>query len=212
MKKVLITICLLLLSLNLFSQSDIQQFDEKRTDRFVIWLIPSAAINIYGLAIGPVGSEAICNRLYPKCSHGLNIQVIGMGIFQTFYINNVNFNKSNINEIKDSSGNNAMPINMAVHNGLLISLFGTFTDKVNGISVSSWMSMGKEINGISFNVIWNLYDQINGLSIGMFNQEYKINGLQLGLVNMSKKLRGFQIGIWNKNEKRSLPILNWNFR
>lgn len=151
-------------------------------------------------------------QTYIKYSHGLNIQIVGMGIFQTFYVNKINFKDHKIIDMKDSLNNDLTPINLAVHNGLLLSPFGTFTDKVNGISLSSWMSMGKRINGISINVIWNFYDQLNGISAGLINQEVKMNGIQLGLINMSKKLRGFQIGIWNKNEKRSLPFINWNFK
>lgn len=212
MNKILVIIFTILSFHNIFSQNNTIQSDRKRTDRFAIWLIPSAAENIYGFAIGPVGSEAICNRPYTKFSHGLNIQIIGMGIFQTFYVNKINFKGREIIDNMDSLIQDATPINLSVHNGFLLSLFGTATDKVNGVSVSSWMSMGKQINGISLNVIWNFYEQLNGLSAGLLNQEVEMNGLQLGVVNMSKKLRGLQIGIWNKNEKRSLPFLNWNFK
>src|SRR5690554_8218915 len=88
-----LTFILLLLSLTnfSFSQNDTIKFDKKAKDRFGIWLIPSASKNIYGIAIGPVGSEAICNRPYTKYSHGLNLQILGQGFFQTFYINKVKF-------------------------------------------------------------------------------------------------------------------------
>lgn len=99
----------------------------------------------------------------------------------------------------------------AIHNGLIISPLGTFTDQVNGISFSLWMSMGKKINGLSFNLLWNFYEQINGISIGFVNHTAMTKGIQIGLVNKTKKLRGFQFGLWNKNERRSLPIINWNF-
>jgi hypothetical protein len=39
-----------------------------------------------------------------------------------------------------------------------------------------------------------------------------MSGLQIGIVNKSKNLRGIQIGIWNVNQKRKLPLLNWNFK
>ena len=136
------------------------EFDKKAKDRFVIWLIPSASKNIYGIAIGPVGSEAICNRHYTKYSHGLNLQIPGQGFFQTFYINKMRFKDFYANENSDSlSLQNTFP-KRAIHNGLIISPLGTFTDQVNGISFSLWMSMGKKINGLSFNLLWNLYEQI----------------------------------------------------
>src|SRR5690554_7685694 len=99
----------------------------------------------------------------------------------------------------------------AIHNGLIVSPFGTFTDQVNGLSFSLWMSMGKKINGVSINLLWNFYEKMNGISIGLVNQTAETNGLQIGLVNKSLKLKGIQLGFWNKNEKRSLPIINWNF-
>ena len=39
-----------------------------------------------------------------------------------------------------------------------------------------------------------------------------MRGLQIGVVNKSKNLRGIQIGIWNVNQKRRLPLINWNFK
>lgn len=209
-----LTFILLLLSLTnfSFSQNDTIKFDKKAKDRFGIWLIPSASKNIYGIAIGPVGSEAICNRPYTKYSHGLNLQILGQGFFQTFYINKVKFKDFHANENTDSlSLQDTLPLR-AIHNGLMISPLGTFTNQVNGISFSLWMSMGQKINGLSINLLWNLYEQINGITLGFVNQTAVTNGLQIGLVNKTKKLRGFQFGLWNKNDKRSLPIINWNFK
>ncbi len=39
-----------------------------------------------------------------------------------------------------------------------------------------------------------------------------MKGLQIGVVNKAKRLRGIQLGIWNINERRKLPLINWNFR
>lgn len=212
MKIILIILLILFSAYYSYSQSDSLEFDKKAKDRFVIWLIPSASENIYGIAIGPVGSEAICQRPYTKYSHGLNIQFPGQGFFQTFYINKFKFTDIYGNENPVTiSLHDTLP-SRAIHNGLIISPLGTFTDKVNGVSISLWMSMGKEINGFSFNLLWNFYEQINGISIGVFNHVVKTKGIQIGLVNKAKELRGFQVGLWNKNEKRSLPVINWNFK
>jgi len=195
-----------------FSQSDSLEFDKKTKDRFGIWLIPSASKNIYGIAIGPVGSEAICNRPYTKYSHGLNLQLPGQGFFQTFYINKTRFKDFRSNENPDSLNLKDTLPKRAIHNGLIVSPLGTFTNQVNGISFSLWMSMGQKINGLSVNLFWNLYEKINGMTVGFVNYTAVINGLQIGLVNKTTKLTGLQIGLWNKNEKRSLSIINWNFK
>lgn len=195
-----------------FSQKDSLKFDKKANDRYGCWLIPSASKNIYGIAIGPVGSEAICNRPYTKYSHGLNIQILGQGFFQIFYINKKNFKDFNENDNSDSLSIQNMLPKRAIHNGLLISPLGTFTDQINGVSLSMWMSMGTKINGLSFNLLWNLYKQVNGITIGFFNNSAVTKGLQIGLINKTIELKGFQFGLWNQNEKRSLPLINWNLK
>lgn len=195
-----------------FSQSDTTAFDKKTKNRFGIGIIPSASKNIYGVAIGPVGSEAICNRPYTKYSHGLNLQVPGQGFFMTFYLHKISLTKLFPNKIDDSlSSPDTLPPR-AIHNGLLMAPLGTFTDQVNGVTVSLWMSMGNKMNGLSFNLLWSVYKQINGMSIGFVNNAASTNGIQIGIVNNSIQLNGIQIGLWNKNEKRSLPLINWNFR
>lgn len=213
MKKIVVLLVILISVIVSFTQSvDTLALDKKEKNRFVIWIIPASAKNIYGLAIGPIGSEAMCKKHYTKFSHGINLQLIGQGFLQTFYISKLHFNDlySSDSFHLNQNSYDTLPIR-SMHNGLLISPFGTFTDKVNGISLSLWMSMGRRINGISFNLLWNLYSHVNGLSIGFINHEVIIKGLQIGLVNKAIKLRGIQIGLWNKNECRSLPVINWNF-
>jgi hypothetical protein len=195
-----------------FSQSDSLEFDKKARNRYVIGLVPSAARNIYGIAIGLVGSEAICDRPYTKHTDGLNIQILGQGIFLIFQMKNVTLKDMYIS--KDDSAtikSDTIPLK-AVHNGLLISPLGTLTPKVNGISISPFMSYGKEVNGISINLLWNLYNYVNGASIGLVNTTGSVRGVQIGLLNKTADLRGFQFGLWNKNERRSLPLINWNFK
>lgn len=211
MKRIQVILLVLFSATLSVAQSDSLEIDKKARDRFVIWFIPSASTNIYGIAIGPVGSEAICNRPYTKYSHGLNLQIPGQGVLQTFYINKIKLKDFKNNENSDSLVMHDTIPYRAVHNGLIISPLGTFTDQVNGISFSLWMSMGKKINGVSFNLLWNFYEQINGITIGFVNHTAKTSGVQIGLFNKTMKLKGLQFGLWNKNEKRSLPIVNWNF-
>ncbi len=181
-----------------------------KAHRYGVWLVPTLSRNIYGLAIGPFGSEAICNWPYTKYSHGINLQIFGQGFFQTWYINNghVKENYSPENQHKLLALYDTT-YNKATHNGILLSPLGTFTDEVNGISISGWMSMGRTVNGISLNALWNLYARINGLSIGAVNHAIKMNGIQIGLFNTANELKGLQIGLWNKSGRRGLPVVNW---
>lgn len=182
-----------------------------KQNKYVLGFLPSKAHNIYGLAIGLIGSEAICYKPYTKYSHGINLQIPGQGILQIPYLFGQPFSK------EFQSGNIDMMIKIdsnkrVVHNGLLISVFGTFSDQVNGISFSGLMSMGKKINGITLNPVWNLYQRVHGMSVGVINTSLETKGVQFGLINKTVKLKGFQIGLWNRNDERSLPIINWNFK
>jgi hypothetical protein len=70
--------------------------------------------------------------------------------------------------------------------------------KVNGVSGVLWVNFTEIIRGLQFSLLWN--------------DSYETKGVQIGLINRSKKLKGFQIGLWNINQKRKLPLINWNFK
>lgn len=145
--KELITLILVLASL---THCEAQTKTKEKDNAIIFAFIPSSFHNIYGVSIGPIGSESICNRPYTKFSHGLNVQIPGQGILQVFYLLNNPYKKAltekeYLNEMLrvDST------LYKAIHNGIIISILGTFTDKINGISISLFMSMGKDIYGIA---------------------------------------------------------------
>lgn len=193
-----------------FSQ-DGDSLHQTRKQRYGIGLLPSTAENIFGLAFGIIGSEAICNKYYTKKSHGINIQILGQGLFSPYYIFNEQLNFINANYDTIIYGDSTA-IKRVKHNGLIYATFGTFSEDINGISVSPWMSINNVLNGISLNVLVNSIHTLNGATVGVYNMTYRTNGVQLGLINRTKHLKGFQFGLWNTNNKRSLPILNWSFK
>jgi hypothetical protein len=73
------------------------------------------------------------------------------------------------------------------------------------------MSGGNEVNGLSFNLLWSIYQKSNGVVIATVNHVNTGRGLQVGLINKANNFRGIQIGLWNRNDKRSLPLINWSF-
>lgn len=171
--------------------------------------LPSTAQNIYGLAIGPIGSESICNLGYTRHSAGLNIQFIGYGIFQVFYIWK---GKEMIQHdaVEADSLNSGLPfMSRTSHAGVVLSGFGTWTGKIHGVSISPWMSYGREMKGLSVNLLWNLYNRVDGVSLGLFNQADTMKGLQIGLVNFANRLNGAQLGLLNITKRRTLPLLNY---
>ena len=114
-----------------------------------------------------------------------------------------------------------------VVNGLNIST-GSWCDcNYNGLTIAAVGQYGKLGQGFSFAGGWNIIDKQNGLQIALIaNSSYYMNGvqisafnyintgsgLQIGIFNESKNFRGIQIGLWNVNQKRKLPLINWNFK
>ncbi len=97
-------------------------------------------------------------------------------------------------------------------NGIQVSLLNMEPTLINGVDINASGSFESKVNGITCSLIINKHHKINGLTVSiMGNHDTECNGVQVGLFNSSKKLRGFQFGLWNKNEKRSLPFINWYF-
>ena len=98
-------------------------------------------------------------------------------------------------------------------NGLSLYASGTTCDcLINGISVGGIGHIINQVNGISA-TMFNVIGKHNGIMIAPINMSDIINGLQLGYANGNdSEARGIQIGIWNVNQKRKLPLINWNFK
>jgi hypothetical protein len=197
--KQLFFFALISLSLGLCAQVKINPNDSlpDKQKAYGVRLLPSIVPKFYGLALGLVGSDAICNLPYTKTTNGINVQLFGTGF--TALLNPTEFSyEAMFNEENGWMQNrNIMP--KAVHNGLLISLFGTLTPVSNGIMLGGLSSVGNHMNGLSINGLQNKYTKANGICIALINQCYELNGIQIGLINRSTKLKGLQIGLWNIN-------------
>lgn len=101
------------------------------------------------------------------------------------------------------------------NNGIQIAGGGTSSVFSNGIIASYISSSVHKGNGIQISS-FNEYVNFRGLQVGIVNDIYGISerfsGLQIGLYNCTKKLKGVQLGLINKNEKRTLPLINWQFK
>ena len=97
------------------------------------------------------------------------------------------------------------------YNGFTIGLVGQYGKLGNGISLAGGWNLIDKQNGIQLAFIANNSYYMNGVQISAFNNISNGSGLQIGIINRSKKFKGIQIGLWNINQKRSLPIMNWNF-
>lgn len=99
-------------------------------------------------------------------------------------------------------------------NGIAIAGMGMMAERMNGIMISPGSNAANKVNGIMIGGMWGNYaKQFNGIQISVENTVLvQGRGLQIGVFNKAKNFRGIQLGLWNKNEKRSLPFINWQFK
>jgi len=194
----------------------------KRTNRFPVGTFHKKNQNINGLSVGLYsGYGDFGDSMRNVTSNGIRLEALGGGILVPLIPSS---------PISDSEeGFKAMMATPASEriNGFNLSPAGTVCDCiVNGISAGLIGQINRQVSGVSASLVMNLAERHNGIQIAMFNESYAMNGLQIGLSNYgnrarglqiglfneSKNLKGIQLGLWNRNQKRKLPILNWNFR
>jgi hypothetical protein len=79
-----------------------------------------------------------------------------------------------------------------------------------GMQLGVFNVVGKK-KGVQLGLIKNFSINSKGLQLSSFNMSKDISGVQIGLINVAEKTHGFQFGLLNINEKRWMPIINWNF-
>jgi len=189
----------------LFSIFLLSAFSQKRKTYFPVWTIHQKNINIYGLS---AGLWNFSNEDRNTVSNGIRIALIGEGIIAPFaptgpsMIEDSMFQKINKETFSEKI------------NGINLAGTGNLGDYIiNGISLGFVGQLNAKVNGISAALMVNYAGVHNGIQLAVFfNDTYKMRGIQVGMCNKSKHTKGLQIGFWNINERRKLPILNWNFK
>ncbi len=95
-------------------------------------------------------------------------------------------------------------------NGLTASVLMNYSELHNGLQLAALFGSSYKVTGIQASV-FSSSQVLDGVQIGVLNGTQQLKGLQIGLFNVSKQTKGIQLGLWNKNEKRKLPLINWNF-
>ena len=205
----------------------------KRKNYFPIWTFHQDSINIHGLSVG-LWSYYSEPRL--TNTNGIKIELIGIGIGMPLIpISPIVETDSAFIKLKQEplseriNGLNLSASGSACHcktNGLAAGLIGQIHFQVNGISTSLLMNLSQQHNGVMAALFNDAY-LMKGLQVGLTNKGHKTSGVQIGilgnkademkgiqisLINISKKLKGIQIGLWNINQKRKLPLINWDFK
>jgi len=180
--------------------------------KYVVWASPSHATHVYGVMFNFWPNSALgssYSRLPVIDGVEINLNPIGLlvPIMNLMYCLDPkthvapadSLDSINFHIFKKVNGIQIGFINMdpTIINGIDINLNGSYESKVNGLTVSGIINKQYAVNGVTI------------ASIG--NHNTKCNGLQIGLINSCRELNGIQIGLWNKNQKRSLPIINWSF-
>ncbi|ERJ59870.1 LA_2272 family surface repeat-containing protein [Sphingobacterium paucimobilis] len=97
------------------------------------------------------------------------------------------------------------------YNGWTIAAVGQYGKLGKGLSLAGGWNIIDKQNGVQLSIIANSSYYMSGVQISAFNFIHSGTGLQIGLLNRSRNFKGMQLGLWNVNQKRSLPIINWNF-
>lgn len=216
----------------IFSISSYGQVN-KRKNYIPIWTFHKDSINIHGISVGlwSINSEPRLTN-----TNGIKIELIGIGIAipliprSPIVETDSAFLKLKQEPLSERiNGLNLSASGSVCHcltNGLTAGLIGQIHFQVNGISTSLYMNFTQKQNGV-MTALFNDAYIMNGLQVGFYNSGYKTKGLQvgilgnnademkgfqIGLFNKSNKIKGIQIGLWNVNQKRKLPLINWNFK
>lgn len=223
--------CLPLLVLVIFYANTYAQ-DAPRKTHFPVWTFQQKNVNIYGISAGLITLEDGVRNVR---SNGIRIEPLGLGIGFGFMGNDPIAKTDDEYQKKMSE-----PLSEKI-NGFNLSPAGTICNcTINGISAGLIGQLGRQVNGVSISMI-NVFQLHNGLQMGATNDAYamhgvqmamffnsaikakglqisllnnhaeKATGLQIALLNRTQQLKGLQIGLWNINQKRKLPLVNWNF-
>ncbi len=98
------------------------------------------------------------------------------------------------------------------YNGFTIAAVGQFGILGKGLSLAGGWNIIDQQTGAQIASIANRSYYMKGVQISAINYINTGSGVQIGLINRSENFKGIQIGLFNFNQKRRLPIINWNFK
>ncbi|MBA3680246.1 MAG: hypothetical protein H0W73_03525 [Bacteroidetes bacterium] len=182
---------------------------QKRESYFPIWTFhhPNSITN--GISIGIAsGMENTKNTK----SNGVRVEIIGAGLLIPLISGPMMRDDSITEKINGINLSFTGTLANCKVNGISVGYVGESIYKVNGISATGCLNYVGISNGLQCAVLVNDNDEMKGMQVAFINNSVTTKGIQIGVFNFSKDLRGIQLGLWNKNGKRSLPIVNWQFK
>lgn len=192
---------------------DRSKIDSDYNKKNFIWVTPCKVEKINGLAIG-LHTKNIKNQLFDERDtliiNGLNFEI---NPFEVFTLMKPKFSGPNQDSI--SHYNKYLKDDWRTKvNGVNVSILNNICEmQMRGVNLTALITVVDELHGISISGLNNFSYKMSGISIaGIRNRSTSSRGVQIALLNSSSDHRGFQFGIWNVNGKRSLPIINWQFK
>lgn len=211
MKKSFILFQLLMSSYILSSQSDsINNSKIKEQDKkYIMWASPSKATHVYGLMFNVWSKDSLP---FPKI-YGVEFNICPLGVFAPFLISFYSLDLPHTFNLADDITDTVDYSKFKKVNGCQIGFINTEPTVINGLDINASGSFESVTNGITLSVATNSHYMINGFTFAVIaNSDDKCRGVQMALLNNCKNLKGFQFGLWNKNQRRSLPFINWAFK
>jgi hypothetical protein len=173
--------------------------------RFPVWVTPTRARSVNGIAIGLNAS----NRSDKDFTvNGINADLGGFAFFALPVIALFGAPTTNENHfgLYDDGSTNFF-------NGISVSVGGQVFAGINGLNISGLLTHASYINGLSVSGILSSSTRFKGIVIsGVVNLAEQGRGIQIGLINSCKNLKGVQIGLWNISGNRGLPFFKWGRR
>ncbi|MEQ1733895.1 MAG: hypothetical protein ABL940_09485, partial [Bacteroidia bacterium] len=195
------------------SKPDRSKMDDTYDKKNIFGFTPCTVEEINGIALG-LHAKNIKNEIFNERDsliiRGVNFEI---NPFAVFSLMNPRLNGPYPDSINLYNENIKKDWHVKV-NGVNISLVNTINEMIiRGVNLTGLITVVDEIYGVTISGINNFSYIMNGVSIAGFrNRATFTKGVQIGLFNKSTDLRGFQIGLWNINGRRSLPLINWQFK
>lgn len=173
----------------------------------IIWFIPpfdTKVDEINGLGLGFTAWPS--NFKDSLKVNGLCIEVLSLGFFAPIF-------GSFLRRDSIIFAEQSEPTTVKIK-GVNINAGGAIGEtEITGFYIGGVTTMVNKLKGFSVTGVHTIAHEMRGVSIsGLRNQSKKARGVQIALFNSCKDLRGVQLGLWNRNQRRSLPIVNWSFK
>jgi len=216
----------------------IQAQVEHRKLRVPVWITHDDHTDIIGLSLGAYPRDLFKENIGLTRTFGIRLEVFPLSPFYFLAPRSPvsNNDKAFESTLKGKVSQQIFGINLSTGtfesidaHGISITGFIHYSRKNNGMAIAGIANNIERLNGLAISpggnriykargvVIGGVYgnsaNYFSGIQLGGENYILeKGRGVQIGLFNKATNFKGIQLGLWNKNQKRNLPIINWNFK